>query len=216
MTDTAIAWDIYARQRPERRPVNSRGETTWFNWTQYEDHGPGAELLGLPPVGASWTWGAKRAATRSTSPRSVCTPLAWTCPPRSCARPANAGARCRGWSCTTQRPSSTCKAAGSRSTRPTRCTGPSGSPTLACCCPSCVSGCARAAGVLPAAAGRGLLRLPSLVHPARRRRGPPRSEAVGLRAGGVGAATHGARLRGCTGHRAQCASWTARGRHPDR
>ncbi|QTD97773.1 class I SAM-dependent methyltransferase [Streptomyces cyanogenus] len=45
MTDTAIAWDTYARQRPERRPVNARGETTWFNWTQYEDHGPGAELL---------------------------------------------------------------------------------------------------------------------------------------------------------------------------
>ncbi|MBU5946828.1 bifunctional 2-polyprenyl-6-hydroxyphenol methylase/3-demethylubiquinol 3-O-methyltransferase UbiG [Streptomyces sp. PAM3C] len=48
MTDTAIAWDTYARQRPERRPVNSRGETTWFNWTQYADHGPGVELLGVP------------------------------------------------------------------------------------------------------------------------------------------------------------------------
>lgn len=47
MTDTAIAWDTYAGQRPERRPTNARGETTWFNWTQYEDHGPGAELLGL-------------------------------------------------------------------------------------------------------------------------------------------------------------------------
>ncbi|MFI8297269.1 class I SAM-dependent methyltransferase [Streptomyces nigra] len=45
MTDTAIAWDTYSRQRPERRPVNARGETTWFNWTQYEDHGPGTELL---------------------------------------------------------------------------------------------------------------------------------------------------------------------------
>lgn len=51
MTDTAIAWDTYSRQRPERRPVNARGETTWFNWTQYEDHGPGAELLSLPPGG---------------------------------------------------------------------------------------------------------------------------------------------------------------------
>lgn len=47
MTDTAIAWDTYARQRPERRPTNARGDTTWFNWTQYQDHGPGAELLGV-------------------------------------------------------------------------------------------------------------------------------------------------------------------------
>jgi SAM-dependent methyltransferase len=45
VTDTAIAWDTYAQQRPERRPTNARGETTWFNWTQYEDHGPGVELL---------------------------------------------------------------------------------------------------------------------------------------------------------------------------
>jgi len=51
MTDAAIAWDAYARQRPDRRPTNARGETTWFNWTQYPDHGPGAELLGLPPGG---------------------------------------------------------------------------------------------------------------------------------------------------------------------
>ena len=51
MTETAIAWDTYSRQRPERRPVNGRGETTWFNWTQYPDHGPGAELLSLPPGG---------------------------------------------------------------------------------------------------------------------------------------------------------------------
>lgn len=27
--------------------MNARGETTWFNWTQYEDHGPGAELVGV-------------------------------------------------------------------------------------------------------------------------------------------------------------------------
>ncbi|MFF8013653.1 methyltransferase domain-containing protein [Streptomyces sp. NPDC007929] len=53
MTDTAIAWDTYSRQRPERRPVNARGETPWFNWTQYPDHGPGAELLRLPPGGLS-------------------------------------------------------------------------------------------------------------------------------------------------------------------
>ena len=51
MTETAIAWDTYSRQRPERKPTNARGETTWFNWTQYADHGPGAELLNLPPGG---------------------------------------------------------------------------------------------------------------------------------------------------------------------
>ncbi|WP_089102073.1 class I SAM-dependent methyltransferase [Streptomyces hyaluromycini] len=51
MTETSIAWDTYSRQRPERRPVNGRGETTWFNWTQYQDHGPGAELLELPAGG---------------------------------------------------------------------------------------------------------------------------------------------------------------------
>ncbi|MGW4950686.1 class I SAM-dependent methyltransferase [Streptomyces parvulus] len=49
MTDTVTAWDTYSRQRPERRPVNGRGESTWFNWTQYEDHGPGADLLEALP-----------------------------------------------------------------------------------------------------------------------------------------------------------------------
>ncbi|MFF7161707.1 class I SAM-dependent methyltransferase [Streptomyces sp. NPDC008086] len=47
MTSTTIAWDTYSQQRPERRPVNGRGETTWFNWTQYPDHGPGADMLGV-------------------------------------------------------------------------------------------------------------------------------------------------------------------------
>lgn len=47
MTDTSVAWDTYSAQRPERRAVNARGETTWFNCTQYEDHGPGVEVLGL-------------------------------------------------------------------------------------------------------------------------------------------------------------------------
>ncbi|MBL1113983.1 class I SAM-dependent methyltransferase [Streptomyces sp. 110] len=44
MTETA--WDTYAQQKPQRRPVNAAGELTWFNWTQYPDHGPGAEILG--------------------------------------------------------------------------------------------------------------------------------------------------------------------------
>ena len=30
--------------------MNSRGRTTWFNWTRYEDHGPGVELLDLPKL----------------------------------------------------------------------------------------------------------------------------------------------------------------------
>lgn len=48
MTETA-AWDTYSKQKPERRPVNAAGETTWFNWTQYPDHGPGAEVLSITP-----------------------------------------------------------------------------------------------------------------------------------------------------------------------
>ncbi|MFF3401369.1 SAM-dependent methyltransferase [Streptomyces sp. NPDC002659] len=47
MTDTA--WETYSRQKPERRRTNAAGETTWFNWTQYADHGPGAEILGVTP-----------------------------------------------------------------------------------------------------------------------------------------------------------------------
>ncbi len=43
------AWDTYARTKPQRRTTNSRGETTWFNWTQYPDHGPGADTLRLRP-----------------------------------------------------------------------------------------------------------------------------------------------------------------------
>ncbi|RPK51784.1 hypothetical protein EES39_03280 [Streptomyces sp. ADI92-24] len=51
MTETQ-AWDTYSKQKPERRHTNAAGESTWFNWTQYADHGPGAELLGVDP-GAS-------------------------------------------------------------------------------------------------------------------------------------------------------------------
>ncbi|MET7622381.1 class I SAM-dependent methyltransferase [Streptomyces sp. NPDC005408] len=49
MTDTK-AWDTYSKQKPERRPTNAAGNTTWFNWTQYPDHGPGAEVLGIGPA----------------------------------------------------------------------------------------------------------------------------------------------------------------------
>ncbi|MEE4490778.1 class I SAM-dependent methyltransferase [Streptomyces sp. BE230] len=48
----AQAWDTYSKQKPDRRPTNATGETTWFNWTQYPDHDPGAELLSVGP-GAS-------------------------------------------------------------------------------------------------------------------------------------------------------------------
>ncbi|MGA5562472.1 class I SAM-dependent methyltransferase [Streptomyces platensis] len=48
MTGTrSAAWDTYAQSKPQRRRSNATGETTWFNWTQYPDHGPGAEQLSL-------------------------------------------------------------------------------------------------------------------------------------------------------------------------
>ncbi|MDX3360576.1 MULTISPECIES: class I SAM-dependent methyltransferase [Streptomyces] len=46
---STLAWDTYARQRPERRAVNAAGAETWFNWTQYPDHGPTADVLGVRP-----------------------------------------------------------------------------------------------------------------------------------------------------------------------
>lgn len=41
-------WTTFAGSRPGPRLSNAAGETTWFNWTQYPDHGPGPELLGEP------------------------------------------------------------------------------------------------------------------------------------------------------------------------
>ncbi|MFE2127808.1 class I SAM-dependent methyltransferase [Streptomyces amritsarensis] len=50
VSDTrSAAWDEYAQTKPQRRTTNARGESTWFNWTQYADHGPGAEVLALKP-----------------------------------------------------------------------------------------------------------------------------------------------------------------------
>ncbi|MEU9607490.1 class I SAM-dependent methyltransferase [Streptomyces sp. NPDC048057] len=43
----STAWDTYSQSKPQRRTTNAKGEATWFNWTQYPDHGPGAELLDL-------------------------------------------------------------------------------------------------------------------------------------------------------------------------
>ncbi|MDT0309377.1 class I SAM-dependent methyltransferase [Streptomyces sp. DSM 44917] len=48
-TESAAAWDVYARAEKPRRQANKWGERTWFNWTQYADHGPGAEVLALGP-----------------------------------------------------------------------------------------------------------------------------------------------------------------------
>ncbi|MFF3730303.1 class I SAM-dependent methyltransferase [Streptomyces sp. NPDC002476] len=50
MSETeGAAWDVYSATKGQRRRTNNRGETTWFNWTQYADHGPGAEVLSLKP-----------------------------------------------------------------------------------------------------------------------------------------------------------------------
>ncbi|MFJ3978624.1 class I SAM-dependent methyltransferase [Streptomyces sp. NPDC090021] len=50
MTDArSAAWDTYSQSKPQRRHTNARGDTTWFNWTQYADHGPGAEVLSVKP-----------------------------------------------------------------------------------------------------------------------------------------------------------------------
>ncbi|GGZ14654.1 hypothetical protein GCM10010387_03510 [Streptomyces inusitatus] len=50
MTDTrSTAWDTYSQSKPQRRKTNANGETTWFNWTQYPDHGPGVDVLRLAP-----------------------------------------------------------------------------------------------------------------------------------------------------------------------
>ncbi|WP_233580598.1 class I SAM-dependent methyltransferase [Streptomyces triticirhizae] len=46
-----VAWDAYAATEPQRRVTNASGERTWCDWTRYPDHGPGAELLSLPPGG---------------------------------------------------------------------------------------------------------------------------------------------------------------------
>lgn len=42
-------WDRYAQVSSPRRLVNAAGASTWFNWTQYPDHGPGLEVLRLSP-----------------------------------------------------------------------------------------------------------------------------------------------------------------------
>lgn len=43
-------WDTYADGKlgMPQRERNAAGDVTWFNWTQYPEHGPGAEVLGSP------------------------------------------------------------------------------------------------------------------------------------------------------------------------
>lgn len=50
-TDSYLdAWQAYATTRSTGgRTTNTAGERTWFNWTQYPDHGPGLEQLGIRP-----------------------------------------------------------------------------------------------------------------------------------------------------------------------
>ncbi|MGW3426095.1 class I SAM-dependent methyltransferase [Streptomyces phaeochromogenes] len=48
MPDRPDPWTAFVDRQPEPRLRNAAGETTWFNWTQYPDHGPGTELLGEP------------------------------------------------------------------------------------------------------------------------------------------------------------------------
>ncbi|MFG2645830.1 class I SAM-dependent methyltransferase [Streptomyces sp. NPDC048370] len=42
----AGAWDVWGAARPGRGERNAAGAATWFNWTQWPDHGPDERLLG--------------------------------------------------------------------------------------------------------------------------------------------------------------------------
>jgi SAM-dependent methyltransferase len=46
MTTAAESWDQFARKAKPRSLVNASGASTWFNWTQYADHGPDETRLG--------------------------------------------------------------------------------------------------------------------------------------------------------------------------
>lgn len=46
MISPSGAWQHYAEKAQPRRQVNAAGATTWFNWTQYPDHGPDESVLG--------------------------------------------------------------------------------------------------------------------------------------------------------------------------
>ncbi|WP_318210735.1 class I SAM-dependent methyltransferase [Streptomyces sp. SJL17-1] len=42
----AGAWDVWGAARPGRKERNAAGASTWFNWTQWPDHGPDEKVLG--------------------------------------------------------------------------------------------------------------------------------------------------------------------------
>ncbi|MFD4375453.1 class I SAM-dependent methyltransferase [Streptomyces sp. NPDC058486] len=42
----AGAWDVWGAARPGRQETNAVGAATWFNWTQWPDHGPDERILG--------------------------------------------------------------------------------------------------------------------------------------------------------------------------
>lgn len=42
----AVAWDVWGAARRGRKEANATGAATWFNWTQWPDHGPDETLLG--------------------------------------------------------------------------------------------------------------------------------------------------------------------------
>lgn len=46
VAEIAAVWDRYAQGRTPRRDRNAAGNTTWFNWTSYPDHGPDESILG--------------------------------------------------------------------------------------------------------------------------------------------------------------------------
>jgi SAM-dependent methyltransferase len=46
VTTAVDAWERYAGKAQPRRAINAAGATTWFNWTQYPDHGPDESVLG--------------------------------------------------------------------------------------------------------------------------------------------------------------------------
>lgn len=93
MADGRDPWSAFADRQPGPRLRNGAGETTWFNWTQYPDHGPGAELLGEPATVADLGCGGGR-NTAHLAGRGARV-VGWTFPPSCSRRPANAGRRWR-------------------------------------------------------------------------------------------------------------------------
>ncbi|MBT2396070.1 bifunctional 2-polyprenyl-6-hydroxyphenol methylase/3-demethylubiquinol 3-O-methyltransferase UbiG [Streptomyces sp. ISL-100] len=42
----AGAWDVWGASKAGRNERNAAGASTWFNWTQWPDHGPDEKILG--------------------------------------------------------------------------------------------------------------------------------------------------------------------------